>query len=189
MSAIVEQPPPLEFPLRVPVVVAFGSSSIQAEVLGSSSHVMLLQGLESTRLPALGTPLLLKVGWDRQQLSGRLAALGVSSRFLVTLGQRAIRRARRFPVDLSATLSSAHLPGVLQARIVDLSTGGARVEGPVASLPVGAEVELRFTPPGHSEPTAFHGFVSREIPNAATPAVGVAFGLASPVLNLDRAEN
>jgi hypothetical protein len=119
-----------------------------------------------------------------------LAAHGVSSRFLVTLGERAIRRTRRFPVDLPATVRSAHLPAVEPARIVDLSTSGARVEGPVANLPVGAEVELRFTPPGQSEPRAFYGFVSRTIPGAPTPAVGIAFGLASPVLDLnDSAEN
>jgi hypothetical protein len=190
MPEIIEQPPALELPLKVPVVVNFGQSSLRAEVLGSSAHVMLLQGLDPTRLPVLGTRVRLHVGWDRQQLTGRLAAHGVSSRFLVTLGERAIRRTRRFPVDLPATVRSAHLPAVEPARIVDLSTSGARVEGPVASLPIGAEVELRFTPPGHSEPQAFHGFVSRTITGTPVPAVGVAFGLASPVLELsDPAEN
>ena len=190
MSVVIEQPAPLEFPLRVPVVAAFGASSLRAEVLGSSPHVMLLQALERTRLPPLGTRLRLHVGWDRQQLNGRLAAHGVNSRFLVALGERAIRGTRRFAVDLPATVRSAHLAGVEHARIVDLSTSGARVEGPGARLPVGAEVELRFTPPGHAEPMAFHGFVSRKIPGAPTPAMGVAFGLASPVLQfLERAEN
>jgi hypothetical protein len=190
MTGVIEQPPPLEFPLKVPVLVAFGASSIHAEVLGSSPHVMLLQGLEPARLPALGTPLRLNVGWDRQQLNGRLAAHGVNSRFLVTLGERPIRGTRRFPVDLLATVRSAHLPGVEPARVVDLSTSGARIEGPGARLPVGAEIELRFTPPGRVEPAAVHGFVSRNIPNAATPAVGVAFGLGAPVFELaDRSEN
>src|SRR5918911_5338891 len=175
MSVVIEQPAPLEFPLRVPVVAAFGASSLRAEVLGSSPHVMLLQALERTRLPPLGTRLRLHVGWDRQQLNGRLAAHGVNSRFLVTLGERPIRGTRRFAVDLLATIRSAHLPGVEQARIIDLSASGARIEGPGARLPVGAEIELRFTPPGQAEPVAVHGFVSRNIPDARTPTVGVAF--------------
>ena len=87
MPVIIEQPAPLEFPLRVPVVAAYGASSIRAEVLGSSPHVMLLQGLEPTRLPPLGTRLRLHVGWDRQQLNGRLAAHGVNSRFLVPIAE------------------------------------------------------------------------------------------------------
>jgi PilZ domain len=186
---MVEQPAPLEFPLRVPVVANYGASSFQAEVLGSSAHVMLLQGVEPTRLPPLGTPLRLHVGWDRQQLSGRLAAHGVNSRFLVTLGERAIRGTRRYSVDLPGTVRSTHLPGIEQVRVVDLSTSGARIEGPGVLLPVGAEVELRFTPPGRSEPMAFHGFVSRQVPGTPTPAVGVAFGLASSGLELLERQN
>src|SRR5919204_1807621 len=177
MTVITEQPAPLQFPLRVPVVAAYGSASIQAEVLGSSAHVMLLQGLDRTKLPPLGTPLRLHVGWDRQQLNGRLAAHGVNSRFLVTLGERAIRGTRRYPVDLPATVRSVHLPAAEQARIVDLSTSGARVEGPGAAVPVGAEIELRFTPPGQTEPMTVHGFVIRTISGGPVAAIGVAFRL------------
>jgi hypothetical protein len=184
MSVMIEQPAALEFPLKVPVVAAFSTSSVKAEVLGSSPHVMLLQGLEPTRLPPLGTPLRLHVGWDRQQFTARLAAHGVNSRFLVTLGERPIRGTRRFPVDLPATVRSPHLSTVEPARIVDLSASGARIEGPGARLPVGAELELRFTPPGNTEPMVFHGFVSREVPGAANSAIGIAFGLASPSLEL-----
>jgi hypothetical protein len=143
---------------------------------------MLLQGPDRAKLPPLGTPLRLKVLWDRQQLTGRMAAQGVSSRFLVTLGERAIRGTRRYPVDLPAIVRSPQSSGLEPARIVDLSTSGARVEGPAARLPLGAEVELRFTPPGQTEAMSVHGFVIRKIPG--TQAVGVAFRLASPVLEL-----
>jgi PilZ domain len=182
MSLTTEPLPTPTFPMRVPIVAAYGAAAIRAEVLGSTSHVMLLQGLERAKLPPLGTPLRLQVGWDRQHLSGRLAAHGVNSRFLVTLGERAIRGTRRYPVDLPATVRSAHLPAAEQARIVDLSTSGARVEGPGAAVPVGAEIELRFTPPGQTEPMTVHGFVIRTIPGGRSPAIGVAFRLASPVL-------
>jgi hypothetical protein len=74
---------------------------------------------------------------------------------------------------------------VAPARIVDLSTSGARVEGPGAAVPVGAEIELGFTPPGQTEPMTVSGFVIRKIRGPApTPAIGVAFRLASPVLEL-----
>src|SRR5437870_4494283 len=92
---------PVEFPLRVPVVAECGAAWIHAEVLGSTPNVLLLQGTEElTVLPPLGTPIRLRVDWDRQRLDGRLAAHGVASRFLVAIGERAIRRARRFPCDL-----------------------------------------------------------------------------------------
>jgi PilZ domain len=182
MTVIPEQPAPLQFPLRVPVMAAYGSVSFAAEVLGSSPHVMLLEGVEPARLPPLGTPLRLNVGWDRQQLNGRLAAHGVNARFLVTLGERGIRRTRRFRVDLPAVLRSAQLGGPEAVRIRDLSTSGARVEGPGARLPLGSEVELTFTPPRQTEPMTVRGFVIRKISGAPAPAIGVAFGLASPVL-------
>jgi hypothetical protein len=180
------QPTMLQFPLRVPVVATYGMTTFQAKVLGSSAGVLLLQASDATKLPPLGTLLRLQVAWDRQQLNGRLAAYGANARFLVTLGERAIRRSRRFSVDLAATVRSAHLQGAdtETVRIVDLSTSGARIEGAGARLPVGAEVELHFTPPGQAEPMAVHGFVIRKIGGLPTPSVGVAFGLASPVLQL-----
>ena len=81
---------------------------LDAEVLGSTANVLLLQGPpEATSLPPLGTPVRLKLTWDRQTLNGRLAAHGVAGRFLVTMGERAIRRSRRFPVNLQAVTRSA----------------------------------------------------------------------------------
>jgi hypothetical protein len=129
-------------------------------------------------LPPLGTPVRMRVEWDRQLLQGRIAAHGVAGRFLVSLGERAIRRSRRFPVNLPGTAKSAHLYGPVEVRVADLSTGGARVEG--IQLPIGTDLELCFTPPGQPGPINVLGFVVRAIDNSQVPSVGVAFRLAQP---------
>jgi hypothetical protein len=181
-SGLVPQPErPNQLPVRVPVVADCGSSLVRAEVLGSTNNVLLLQSVSGIALPALGTPVRLRVDWDQQVLTGRIAAHGVASRFLVTIGERAIRRSRRFPVNLQGTAISAHLYGPVEVRVLDLSTGGARIEG--IELPVGTELELRFTPPGRSEPINVLGFVVRMIDNADTPTLGVAFRLVQPSID------
>src|SRR5579885_1238417 len=120
---------PSKFPIRVPVLADFGSTN----------NVLLLEGLDrNVQLPPLGTPVRLRVEWDRQQLTGRVAAHGAATRFLVSIGERAIRRSRRFPVDLPGRARSAHLYGPVEVRITDLSTGGARVAG--LDLPIGTEL-------------------------------------------------
>ena len=74
------------------------------DVLGSTSSVLLLQARDTSAvLPSLGTPVRLRLDWDRQALNGRLAALGVAGRLLVSIGERAIRRSRRFNVNLTST--------------------------------------------------------------------------------------
>ena len=94
----------------------------------------------------------------------------------MSIGERAIRRSRRFAVDLRAVARSGQLStGAVDVRIADLSTGGARVEG--ITLAVGSGVELRFTPPGRSAPITVLGFVVRSIESADLPTVGVAFRL------------
>jgi hypothetical protein len=173
---------PADFPLRVPVVAECGSEVVQAEVLSSTQNVLLLEGAGELRLPPLGTPVRLRVDWDRRQLNGRLAAHGVASRFLVSLGQRAIRRTRRYPVDLPATLRSPHLYGPEQVRISDLSSGGARVQG--LALPVGSELDLTFTPPGKKVALTVQGFVVRTIDDSARGGLGVAFRLASAAVDV-----
>jgi hypothetical protein len=45
-------------------------------------------------------------------LNGRLAAHGVARRFLVTIDERAIRRSRRFTVDLAGLAMSQQLRSV-----------------------------------------------------------------------------
>jgi PilZ domain len=179
-SALIPQPERPRLPLRVPVEADLGGTTIRAEVLGSTANVLLLEGRgESPALPPLGTPIRLRLNWDRQVLNGRLAAHGVAGRFLVTIGERAIRRSRRFAVNLHGLARSAFLYGGVDVRIADLSTGGARVEG--IDLPIGCEVELHFTPPGRPKPIDVLGFVVRRIENEEVPTVGVAFRLVQPL--------
>jgi len=157
-SALIPQPSRPTLPIRVPVVADLGGGNVvHAEVIGSTASVLLLQGPDTgAKIAALGAPVRLRVDWDRQLLNCRLAAHGVGGRFLVSIGERAIRRSRRFPVDLPGVARTAQLPGPVDVRVVDLSTGGARVEG--IELPVGSEIELRFTPPGRSTPITVLGF-------------------------------
>jgi len=182
-SVIVPQPDRPRLPLRVPVDAELGSGMVRAEVLGSTSNVLLLEAPEGTNVPSLGTPIRLRLVWDRQVLNGRIAAHGVGGRFLVTVGERAIRRSKRFGVDLVGMARWAQI-GSAQVRIKDLSTGGARVEG--IDLPIGSEIELRFTPPGRERAITVLGFVVRAIPEAEPPAVGVAFRLVQPSMDVLR---
>jgi hypothetical protein len=183
-TGLIPQPEkPSSFPIRVPVVAEMAGSLMPAEVIGSTGNVLLLQaGDPKQSLPSLGTPIRMRVDWDRQLLSGRLAAHGVAGRFLVSIGERAIRRSRRFPVNLTGTVNSAHLYGPVEVHIADLSTGGARVEG--LDLPVGSELELRFTPPGQAAPINVLAFVVRSIEGGDVPTVGVAFRLVQPSMDV-----
>ena len=181
-SALIAQPDRLQLPLKVPAQAEAGGLSWRSEVLGSTANVLLLQGEEDVALPALGTPIRLRLDWDRQMVIGRLAANGVAGRFLVTVGERAIRRSRRFPVSLPGVLRSPHFQGAHDVRVTDLSAGGARVEG--IELPLGAEMELRFTPPGRSTPVDVQGFVVRFIEGAQVPTIGIAFRLGQPMAEL-----
>jgi hypothetical protein len=174
---------PSQFPIRVPVMAECAGTLLKAEVLGSTDNVLLMECQQPlASLPPLGTPLRMRVEWDRQLLNGRIAAHGVAGRFLVSLGERAIRRSRCFPVNLPGTAKSAHLYGPVEVRVADLSTGGARVEG--IELPIGTELELRFTPPGRPGPINVLGFVVRAINGTPVPSVGVAFRLAQPSIEV-----
>lgn len=181
-AAPIAQPDRLQLPLRVPALAEAGGLTWRAEVLGSTANVLLLQGEEGVQLPALGTPIRLKLDWDRQLVIGRLAANGVASRFLVTVGERAIRRSRRFPVSLPGVIRSPHVQASHDVRVVDLSSGGARVEG--IELPLGAELVLRLVPPGRGAAVDLHGFVVRSIEAAHVPTIGIAFRLGQPSVDL-----
>jgi hypothetical protein len=181
VSEIIPQPERPRLPLRVPVEAELGGATVRAEVLGSTTNVLLLEAPECPSLPSLGTPVRLRLLWDRQVLNGRIAAHGVGGRFLVSVGERAIRRSRRFIVDLAGLARSAQI-GTADVRITDLSTGGARVEG--IDLPIGAEIELRFTPPGRGAPITVLGFVVRAIGETEPPALGVAFRLVQPSMDV-----
>jgi len=181
-NGLIAQPDRPTLPMRVPVVADCGGVFSNAEVLGSTENVLLLQGSDAMSLPPLGTPIRLQVEWDRQALMGRIAAHGVAGRFLVTIGERAIRRSRRFPVDLPGIARSAHWQGGLDVRVTDLSAGGARVEG--INLPIGSDVDLQFTPPRKSVPIDVRGFIVRAIEGAGLPTVGVAFRLVQPSMDV-----
>src|ERR1700730_1083116 len=105
-NGLIAQPERPTLAIRVPVVADCGGSIRLAEVIGSTGNVLLLQALDPAAvLPVLGTLVRLKVDWDRQVLNGRLAAHGVAGRFLVSIGERAIRSSRRFAVSLPGTAS------------------------------------------------------------------------------------
>jgi hypothetical protein len=182
-GGLIEQPDRPTLPIRVPVIADCGGSIRLAEVIGSTGNVLLLQSLDPTAvLPVLGTAVRLRVEWDRQVLNGRLAAHGVAGRFLISIGERAIRSSRRFPVSLPGTAHSVHLYGTVEVRIADLSTGGARVEG--IDLPVGSDVSLTFTPPGRPAPINVVGFVVRAIGGTDVPTLGVAFRLVQQSMDV-----
>jgi hypothetical protein len=182
-SALIPQPERPRLPLKVPGTAEVGGTTVRVDVLGSTAGVLLLQTRDTVNaLPTLGTPVRLRLEWDRQLVSGRLAAHGVSGRFLVTIGERAIRRSRRFSVNLTGIARSAQLPGPVNVRITDLSTGGARVEG--VQLPVGSDLELQFTPPGRPAPLTVLGFVVRIVEPAGPPTLGVAFRLVQASMDV-----
>ncbi len=181
---LIPQPSRPSLPIRVPVIADFGGGNVvHAEVIGSTANVMLLQGPDTGgKIAPLGAPVRLRVEWDRQLLNCRVAAHGTAGRFLVSIGERAIRRSRRFPVDLPGVARTPQQPDPVDVRVVDLSTGGAQVEG--IELPVGSELELRFTPPGRPAPITVLGFVVRIIEIDHTRSVGLAFRLVQPSMDL-----
>jgi hypothetical protein len=182
-KTFIEQPDRSRLPIRIPVIAHCGGLNVQAEVIGSTDNVLLLQGTDpDATLPPLGTPVRLRVIWDRQLLIGRLAAHGVAGRFLVSIGERAIRYSRRFPVDLPGIARCALLYGPVEVRVIDLSSGGAKVKG--IDLPVGTEIELQFTPPNQTTDIKVLGFVVRAIDGAEMPTLGVAFRLVQPSMDL-----
>jgi hypothetical protein len=181
-SGLIAQPERPTLPMRVPVVADCDGVLLNAEVLGSTENVLLLQGSDATSLPPLGTPIRLQVEWDLQSLTGRIAAHGVAGRYLVTIGERAIRRSKRFPVDLPGIARSAHWQGPVEVRVTDLSAGGARVEG--IDLPIGSDLDLQFTPPRKTVRIDVRGFVVRAIDGAGSPTVGVAFRLVEPSMDV-----
>ena len=171
------------------MVADCGGSIRLAEVIGSTGNVLLLQALDPTAvLPVLGTVVRLKVDWDRQVLNGRLAAHGVAGRFLVSIGERAIRSSRRFAVSLPGTAQSIHLYGTVEVRIADLSTGGARVEGHRPASWQRRQPDLHT--PGRPAPINVTGFVVRQIGGTEVPTLGVAFRMVQQSMDvLGRAAN
>jgi hypothetical protein len=147
-----------------------------AVVLHAAGHLLILEVADPQQvLPPVGTSV--RIIEPGQQRAGRLAEHGRAGRFLVTLGDRPVRRALRLKVSLPATLRSRELDGPRQVELVDLTTGGARVRG--IELPVHSQVTLDFTPPGRSEPVTVRASVAHSTHGGKQPWIGVAFRLVA----------
>ena len=147
----------------------------RAAYLIHAAHNMLVleAGDPSLPPPADGTPV--TVEGPRETLVGKVAEHGRGGRFLVSLGDRPIRRATRLRVSVPACVRSAELGETREVEIVDLTTGGARVRG--IQAPVGSELNLRFTPPGREEPVTVRATVVHASRSGQQPWVGLAFRL------------
>jgi PilZ domain len=152
-----------------------GENTGRAAYLIHAAHNMLVleAGDPSLPLPADGTPV--TVEGPKETLVGKVAEHGRAGRFLVSLGDRPVRRANRMRVSLPALVRSAQLGESREVEIVDLTTGGARVRG--IQAPVGSELNMRFTPPGREEPVTVRASVVHANPAAQQPWIGVAFRL------------
>ena len=126
-------------------------------------------------LPPVGTEV--DVAYDELRLSGRLAEHGRGGRFLVSVGERPVRRSLRLRVSLPAVIRSPGLESPLEVEVVDLTTGGARVRG--VELPVGSQATLDFVPPGRTQPVTVRASVAHGTHGAARPWIGVTFRLVA----------
>jgi len=147
-----------------------------AVLLHAARTVLVLEGVDPHQvLPPLGTQVTVAGAGEPQH--GRLAEHGRGGRFLVSIGERAVRHSLRLRVALRGTLRSPALPAPLEVEIVDLTTGGARVRG--VELPVGATVALDFTPPGRNDPVTVRALVKHGTHGASKPWIGIAFRLVA----------
>jgi hypothetical protein len=147
-----------------------------AAVVHSGRGMLVLEATDpQAALPPLGT--LLHVDSDGQQFAGRLAEHGRAGRFLVSVGERPVRRALRLKVSLPGTLRSPALDAARTVEIADLTTSGARIRG--VELPVGTQVTLDFTPPYRDEPVSVRALVAHGTHGAQQPWVGVVFRLVA----------
>ncbi len=175
--------PPPETPVVPPLAEEVAvqwerGETTTARLLYTTSNILLLEGdRPGGRAPPAGALLRLTLAGERTSRAGRLAAYGQGRVYLVALGSRAIRRSRRYKVNLPATIRSRHRGGVLAARVVDLSDGGARLRG--IALPVGADLDVTFTPPGSPTARTLRAVVVRSTGAAPAAEIGVAFCMAS----------
>ncbi|MGI9148267.1 MAG: hypothetical protein ACR2IK_17225 [Chloroflexota bacterium] len=126
-------------------------------------------------LPPVGT--LIQVGGDIEHQTGRLAEEGRAGRFLISVGDRPVRRILRLRVSAAGTLRSPSLPEPVTVEIVDLTTEGARIHG--VDLPVGSQVTFSFTPPGRDEPVTVRAGVAHTSHAPNRPWIGVVFRLVA----------
>lgn len=149
---------------------------IAASVLQSGRGMLVLEASDpQAALPPVGT--LVAVRGEQNQHTGRLAEHGRAGRFLVSVGDRPVRRSVRLKVSLPATVRSPALSVAQTVEIVDLTTGGARIRG--VELPVGSQVTLDFTPPYREEPVSVRAVVAHGTHRADRPWIGVLFRLVA----------
>ena len=106
-----------------------------------------------------------------------MAEHGRAGRFLIAMGERAVRRSLRLRVSLPGKLRGGSLTEWTDVELADLTTGGARVRG--VELPVGSQVTLAFTPPGRSDQVTVRALVAHGTHGAQRPWIGIAFRLVA----------
>jgi hypothetical protein len=155
---------------------SWGDERTKAVVVHATREMLILEASNPQRaLPAAGTDVrLVDASGER---TGRLAEHGRNGRFLVSLGERPVRRAVRLRVSLPGVLRSAALDEPKQVEIIDLTTGGCRIRG--VELPVGTHVALEFTPPSRDEAVSVRAAVAHGTHRAAQPWIGVTFRLVA----------
>jgi len=178
VNANTVEPPATEamatYPVAEDAEVAWDAATTNARVLQVTSSVLVLEGdLPPGERLAPGTPVGVRMPGSTRVVPARVAAYGQNGRYLLALGTRAVRGAARIHVDLPAVVRSAGLPGPLKARVVDLSSSGARLRG--LRLAVGADIELTFVPPGRRDAVTMRNVVVRAMDERGAPEIGVAF--------------
>jgi hypothetical protein len=147
-----------------------------AVVVHAGRDMLVLEAADPHQaLPPLGT--LIEVSGDIAHVTGRLAEEGRAGRFLISLGDRPVRRVLRLRVSLPGTLRCPSLPQPATVEIVDLTTGGARLRG--VHLPVGGQVTFDFTPPGRDTSVTVRALVAHASNQAEQPWIGVLFRLVA----------
>ncbi len=146
----------------------------EGAVVRSTRHVALLEG---STLPSdlieLGSFVRIVVEHEPVPIPGRLAARGTAGRYLVALGNRRVRGAKRVQVDLPALVRSRALDGIVLARITNLSETGARLEG--VEVPIDEELDVAFTPPKENQRVTIRARVVRHVVDGDRTEVGVHF--------------
>lgn len=146
-----------------------------ATVVHASRTMLVLEAADPNQvLPPLGTTIAVESALGK--MLGRLAEHGRRGRFLLSIGERAVRRALRLKVSLAGSLRTRDLAPV-QVEIIDLTTAGARVRG--LELPIDTQVTLEFTPPGRSDTVAVRAMVAHTTEQSAQPWIGVRFRLVA----------
>jgi hypothetical protein len=156
------------------LLVCWGKATTSAKILHLTSSILLLEGVKPNP-DALkpGTQVRIGRAGKPPATAARVAADGQGSRYLLTLGLRAVRGSARLKVDLPAIVGAPGLSGLVAARLVDLSSSGGRVRG--VALPSGSDCEVSFVPPGRRELVTLRSVVVHLQTQRVPAEVGLAF--------------